>query len=200
MAKSSGRGRARGALVVVVLALALGAVACGSDGDGGSGGGGGGSDGAAGRLDSSDAGGGDGGDATETTQDPNCDGRGWSDAEPTAQVDVAMAEYSLTATPAAVPAGTIELTADNEGHLFHELVVVKWDGDPAGLPRNDAGGADQMQFRDAEVGRIFDFVANTSCAASFDLEPGSYALICNLVDDGFNPHYSQGMYTTFTVT
>ena len=57
-----------------------------------------------------------------------------------------------------------------------------------------------MQFRDDEVGRIFDFVANTSCTARFDLEPGTYALICNLVDDGFSPHYPQGMYAELTVT
>ena len=73
------------------------------------------------------------------------------------------------------------------------------------LPGNDglegpAGGADQAKFHDDEVGRIFDFVANTTCTARFDLEPGRYALICNLVDDGFNPHYSQGMSTTLTVT
>ena len=173
--------------LVLVLALALGSgvVACGADGDSG----------AAGRDSSGESDG-----ATETTQDPNCDGRGWSDAEPTSSVDVAMAEYTLTATPAEVPAGTVEVTADNQGRLFHELVVVRWDGDPGALPLNDAGGADQMQFRDDEVGRIFDFTAGVSCTARFDLEPGTYALICNLVDDGFNPHYSQGMSTRLTVT
>jgi hypothetical protein len=178
----------------LVVALALGAVACGADGD---------DDSASGRS----GGFGDGGqetgsgseDATDTTLDPNCDGRGWSDAEPTAEVAVTMGEYSLAASPAEVPAGTVEITADNQGHIFHELVVVRWDGDPGALPQNDAGGADQVQFRDDEVGRIFDFVANTSCTARFDLEPGTYALICNLVDDGFNPHYSQGMFTRLTV-
>jgi hypothetical protein len=122
-----------------------------------------------------------------------CDGRGWSDEQPIGTVDITMAEYSLTATPAEVEAGTIELVAANEGHIFHEVVVVRWDGDPGTLPQNEAGGADQVQFGDDEVGRIFDFVAGTTCTAAFDLGPGTYALICNLVDDGFNPHYSQGM-------
>jgi hypothetical protein len=182
-------GKAMSAAMVVVLAL--GVAGCGADGDDG-GGGDSAREEAADRLGAADA--------TETTQDPNCDGRGWSDAEATGSVDVAMDEYTLTATPAEVPAGTIEITADNRGNIFHEVVVVRWDGDPGALPQNDAGGADQMQFRDAEVGRIFDFVANVACTARFDLEPGTYALICNLVDDGFNPHYSQGMYATLTVT
>jgi hypothetical protein len=186
--RSTGWG-ASAAVVGLAVTLGAGVVACGADG-------GTERDGAGGRLGSSD--GADG--ATGATQDPNCDGRGWSDAEPTAAVEVVMDEYTLTATPAEVPAGTVEVTADNRGSLFHELVVVRWDGDPGALPQNDAGGADQMQFRDAEVGRIFDFVANVGCTARFDLEPGTYALICNLVDDGFNPHYSQGMYATLTVT
>jgi hypothetical protein len=179
------RGRAVAtAGLVVVLALAM--VACGEDGD------------AAGGTSSRGDGGGEGG--AETTLDPNCDGRGWSDAEPTSSVTVTMDEYTLTPRPALVPAGTVEITADNQGNLFHELVVVRWDGDPGALPLNEAGGADQTQFRDDEVGRIFDFVANTACTARFDLEPGTYALICNLVDDGFSPHYTQGMFTKLTVT
>jgi hypothetical protein len=187
------RGWGRGPVAVgLVMVLGLGLLGCGSDGDDDGGGG------AAGRLDSSGQGGSEG--ETATTRDPNCDGRGWSDAEPTSSVDVSMAEYTLTATPAEVPAGTVELSAANEGTLFHELVVVRWDGDPGSLPLNSAGGADQPQFRDAEVGRIFDFTAHVTCTARFDLEPGTYALICNLVDDGFNPHYSQGMATELTVT
>ena len=183
-----GGGRAVAAAGLVV-ALVLGAVGCGEDGD------------AAGSQ-SSTSGGDDGGGkgGTETTLDPNCDGRGWSDAEPTGSVAVTMDEFTLAASPAEVAAGTVAITADNQGNLFHELVVVHWDGAPGALPLNDAGGADQMQFRDDEVGRIFDFVANTSCTARFDLEPGTYALICNLVDDGFSPHYSQGMYAELTVT
>jgi hypothetical protein len=187
--------------LVLALTLALGAtgaIGCGADGD---------DDDAAGPAPTTDA-----SDSGPRTREPEssggtadagaagCDGRGWSDEEPTSTVDIAMAEYSLTATPAEVPAGTIELVAANEGHIFHELVIVRWDGDPGALPQNDAGGADQMQFDDDEVGRIFDFVNGTTCTAAFDLEPGTYALICNLVDDGFNPHYSQGMSTTLTVT
>jgi hypothetical protein len=183
-----GGGRAVAAAGLVV-ALVLGAMACGEDGD------------AAGST-SSTGGGSSGGSegGTDTTLDPNCDGRGWSDAEPTSSVAVAMDEFTLTASPAEVAAGTVEISAVNQGNLFHELVVVRWDGAPGALPLNDAGGADQMQFRDDEVGRIFDFVANTSCTAGFDLEPGTYALICNLVDDGFSPHYSQGMYAELSVT
>jgi hypothetical protein len=170
---------------VVTLVLLLGALGCGADGD---------DDDAASGPRTREP------ESSDSTTAAGCDGRGWSDEEPTSTVDVAMAEYTLTARPAEVPTGTIELVAANDGHIFHELVVVKWDGDPGALPENEAGGADQMQFQDDEVGRIFDFVAGSTCTASFDLEPGTYALICNLVDDGFNPHYGQGMFTTLTVT
>jgi hypothetical protein len=136
---------------------------------------------------------------TAATDSSGCDAQGASTAEPDSTVTVKLAEFSVHATPDAVPAGTIELVAENQGSIFHELVVVRWDGDPGKLPLNQAGGADQTKFRDDIVGRIDDFQAHSTCRASFDLDPGRYALICNLVDDGFTPHYSQGMYTAFTV-
>lgn len=118
----------------------------------------------------------------------------------TTTVDVALSEYAVDAAPASVPAGTVEFSATNDGMIAHELVVVRWDGDPADIPLNPVGGADRQVLGDAIRGRIRLFPSGETCAGTVDLEPGRYALICNAVDDGTSPHFSQGMHTSFTVT
>jgi hypothetical protein len=190
--------RARRGLAVVLLFAIAGAAGCGADNNDGSG-----ASGAQGqgqqqaqppptRKAESSSG-------TTAAGAGGCDAQGTSTSEPDTTVTVKLAEFSVHATPDAVPAGTIGFVAENQGSIFHELVVVRWDGDPGKLPLNDAGGADQTKFKEDIVGRIDDFMAHKTCRVSFDLDPGRYALICNLVDDGFTPHYSQGMYTAFTV-
>ena len=118
----------------------------------------------------------------------------------TTSVDVALEEYTVAATPAEAPAGTIELVATNNGRIPHELVVVRWDEDPGAIPLNPVGGADRQVLGDAVRGRIRSFAVGETCRGTVDLEPGTYVLICNLVDDGANPHYAQGMHTPFVVT
>jgi plastocyanin len=154
--------------------------------------------------DGSGRGGGDRSSSTgesDAAAESGCEARGTTTEEPATTVEVALDEYSIQPSTAEVPAGPVELVVANDGLIFHELVVVRHDGDPGSIPLNAAGAADLEQLdEEAEVGRLLDFMANSTCRATFDLAPGHYALLCNLVDDGFNPHYSQGMHTTFTVT
>jgi hypothetical protein len=150
-------------------------------------------------LGAADAGSGD--ERSATTEDDGCDVVGASRSEPDSSVELTLNEYVIGAEPQQVPAGTVELVANNEGRIWHEVIVVRHDGDPAAFPLGPFGGADETQIpEDAIVGKLREFLAGTTCAASFDLAPGSYALICNLVDDGSNPHYDQGMYIALTVT
>jgi hypothetical protein len=138
------------------------------------------------------------------TDDEGCDvdgGVAADDAEPETSVEVSLTDYGVSAQPPEVPAGATELVVANDGRIWHELAVVRFDGDPGALPLDQFGGADETRIpEEAIVGKVREFLAGTTCRATFDLEPGRYALICNLVDDGSNPHYSQGMYTGFTVT
>jgi hypothetical protein len=130
---------------------------------------------------------------------------GNSDAEPTDTVQVTLNEFVLTPVPAEVTAGTVELVAVNEGEEPHEVVIARYDGDPGDIPVDDDGAADESQLPpDAVIGEIEGFAAGNTCSGAFDLEPGQYALFCNIVEEEdsgeMEAHYAEGMYTTFTVT
>jgi hypothetical protein len=118
--------------------------------------------------------------------------------EPGAAVELALSEFAFGLSQASAPAGPVELVARNDGRIAHEVVVVRFDGDPGAIARNPVGGADTSTLgAGAEVGKIWSFEPGATCRATFDLAPGRYALICNVVDDGTNPHYSQGMHAGF---
>jgi outer membrane murein-binding lipoprotein Lpp len=150
----------------------------------------------------------DAADTTDTTasDEDECRVEGAAEESPATPaattVQVALGDYTVVPQPDAVPAGTVELAAANGSTLVrHELEVVRFDGDPATLPRNFVGGADESQLPDgAVVGKIRVFDPGQTCRATFDLAPGAYVLLCNLVDDGSTPHYGAGMFTRFTVT
>lgn len=115
-------------------------------------------------------------------------------------VEVALGEYTIEATPASVPAGPVEFRATNNGLVPHELMIVRWDGDPGAIPANVYGVVERDPLGDALRGRIRSVPLGETCPGTVTLEPGSYALLCSLVDDGTSPHYPQGMHTSFTVT
>jgi uncharacterized cupredoxin-like copper-binding protein len=96
-------------------------------------------------------------------------------------------EYSLVPEPAEVAAGAVSFEVVNEGTIEHEMVVVKTDKGAANLATD--GEAD-------ETGAVDEIVlgAGESGDLKVDLEPGTYALVCNLPG-----HYEEGMYADFTV-
>jgi hypothetical protein len=130
---------------------------------------------------------------------------GNSDAEPTTTVEISLTEFALAPVPDEVPAGTIEFVASNDGEEPHELVIVRYDGEPGDIPVDADGAADEAQLPEGtEVMEIEGFAGGNTCTAAFDLEPGSYALFCNIVEEeesgAMEAHYAEGMYTSFTVT
>jgi hypothetical protein len=164
-------------------------VGCGGGGDGDPGG-------AADRPGSTTTA--DGGDG-----DPACDVDGavtGAGVEPVATVELTLSEFAFGLSRPSAPAGPVAVVARNIGLVAHEVAVVRFDGDPGALPLNPVGGADTSGLPEgAEVGKIWSFAPDVTCRATFDLAPGRYALLCNVVDDGTNPHYSQGMHTAFEV-
>lgn len=116
------------------------------------------------------------------------------------QVDVILTEWKVGATPLSVPAGETYFLADNAGGEAHEFVVIKTDLDPGELPVID--GKVQEDRVDI-IGEIEPYKAGTQASIAFDLAPGSYALICNIVEEEssgkLESHYEEGMYTGFTV-
>lgn len=108
-----------------------------------------------------------------------------------------------------VPAGSVTFVVTNEGQKEHEFIVLRTDT-PAGdfpiMPEDHATGAAEEEMGHGHdidetapgievVGEIEDIQAGATEEVTFTLEPGHYALICNLRD-----HYSSGMWADFDVT
>ena len=154
-------------LPVLLLAVALLALACGDDNDGGEEG-----DGTATATGTAEA---------ELFVDPEA---------PVVNVD--LGEFFVTPDADEIQAGAVTFNASNVGAIPHELVVIKTDTPVDQLPVADAkvdeGAAGE------EIGEIEEFDAGLILAGTFELEPGAYALICNIAG-----HYEGGMFVEFTV-
>ncbi len=161
-------------LPLLLLALALLALACGDDGDGG----------------------GEGATATEEangTAEATATGEAELFVDPDAPVvSVDLGEFFVTPDVAGIEAGAVTFSAANVGAIPHELVVVKTDLLVDELPVVD-GRVDEDAAGE-EIGEIEEFDAGLTVAGTFELEPGNYALICNIPG-----HYQGGMFVEFTV-
>lgn len=118
-------------------------------------------------------------------------------------VAVTLQEFSVTPAQASAPAGQVTFQAKNTGpEDEHELVVLRTDLDPGGLPTKPDGSVDEEGAGLEAVGEIEEFKVGTTQSKAFDLAGGRYVLICNVVekDEGkTEAHYQLGMRTAFTV-
>jgi hypothetical protein len=119
------------------------------------------------------------------------------------EITVSLSEWAVDA-PATADAGSVTITANNDGGERHELVIVRADSTD-GFQLDDTGKVDEAGFAEGDfIGEIEEFDGGTSETATFDLEPGTYVLFCNIVeeeDDGtFESHYLEGMVTTISVS
>jgi uncharacterized cupredoxin-like copper-binding protein len=92
-----------------------------------------------------------------------------------------------------VPSGKVTFLVFNQDTVEHEVVILKTDKAAdklallAGSSKVDEEGAGE------NVGEV-EVEPGATAAATFDLEPGKYALICNVLS-----HYMAGMFTAFEV-
>lgn len=147
--------------------------------------------------------------STKVTPEPEPDPVFQGEAEPglvmtppdAAQVEVTLTEWVVQPSKASVPGGPVYFLANNVGQEPHELVVIKTVLAPEDLPVDDEGRVPEDAID--LIGEIEPFAADSSGSTVLDLEPGSYVLICNILeeeDDGTKEsHYQQGMRTAFTV-
>ena len=97
----------------------------------------------------------------------------------------------MTVDPDTIPAGTVTFTVVNEGVKKHEFVILSTDVMAADLPlKGDEVVEDDYNAID-EIGELPPGETHT---LTVDLEPGHYALICNL-----KGHVRMGMYADITV-
>ena len=120
------------------------------------------------------------------------DGNSGSQADATAAAEAvagSVDEWSVAVDKDTVPAGKVTFEFANKGKLPHEVVIVKTD------KKADALGTGNTVPEDGSVGEVEDIEAGATKKGTFDLQPGHYALICNI-----SGHYKSGMHIDFTVT
>jgi uncharacterized cupredoxin-like copper-binding protein len=116
------------------------------------------------------------------------------------QLNVSLGEWTVTPERTTVPAGQVYFLANNLGPEDpHELVIIRTNLPPDQLSVVDGRVAeDQVNL----VGEIEEFAPSTQAAATFDLTPGNYALICNIaeMENGqLESHYQMGMRARLVV-
>lgn len=147
----------RAALLILAAATMTGVAACGGDDDD------------------------DRADATTTTKAaaPVCDVAGDTDATPTSDLDVTLAEWTIKYEGASASAGIVNLVVRNEGNVEHEIAI------------EDSAGK--------LIGEIEPFASGSTCEGAFELAAGDYTLLCEIVDEDGMSHAEHGMKAQLTV-
>jgi uncharacterized cupredoxin-like copper-binding protein len=112
-----------------------------------------------------------------------------------ADLRIDLADFSIQLSTDTLAAGDLTFAAMNAGPTTHEFEVFSL---PADTDLNALEIVDDVADTDAAgmtvVDEVEDIVAGTTAELNLSLEPGTYAVICNLPE-----HYAQGMHASFTV-
>ena len=110
----------------------------------------------------------------------------------------APSEFALTPARRKVKTGRVTFKIDNSGLLEHELLVIETELDSAELPTDADGAAIEDDAAAPQAGGGANVRATVPAgdagSLTVELEPGSYALACNIPG-----HYASGMHVNFTV-
>jgi uncharacterized cupredoxin-like copper-binding protein len=111
-------------------------------------------------------------------------------------VGISLNEWTITAEGggalSTVQAGEVLFEVHNDGAVPHELVIIKTDTDPATFTAS--GGKVDEEGVGELIGEVEEFPGGATETGTFGLQPGTYALICNVAG-----HYEQGMYASLIV-
>lgn len=124
-------------------------------------------------------------------------------ASPTPRtVNVTLQEWAIGTDATSSGAGTITFAVTNKGpEDVHELVVVKTDLSLIALPTDANGAVTEEAGGMKVIGEIEDIPVGASRQLEVTLEPGAYALICNIYDETEKEaHYQKGMRASFIVS
>ena len=122
-------------------------------------------------------------------------------------VEIEMREWKLVLNRGKVKAGDVGFSINNTGKEVHEIAVIKLNNGklkPDQLPVNKQGSIDEdaMTFGKV-VGEIEDIKPGTKVKKVLSLQPGRYALVCNILekepDGSLEAHYSMGMHALLEV-
>jgi len=113
---------------------------------------------------------------------------------PSTEVNVGLADYSITPVPASVSAGQVTFIAKNTAAQEHEVVIIKTGLAPNALKMKSSVSEVDEEASGQTIGEVDDVEAGETKRGTFQLAAGKYVLFCNLTG-----HYKQGMTTAFEV-
>jgi uncharacterized cupredoxin-like copper-binding protein len=118
-------------------------------------------------------------------------------------VHVTLSEWSVTLDKESVTEGPIDFDLANDGEREHEFVIIQTDIPAGDLPTNEDGSVDEDAAGVDVEQEVEDLEDGEETSRTYSLDPGHYALICNIVEDidgEETSHYDQGMFTDLELT
>jgi hypothetical protein len=119
------------------------------------------------------------------------------------EVQVTLTEWSVTADKESVPEGPIDFDIKNDGEREHEFLLIRTDTPADELPTNDDGSVDE-DGPDVDVAEDLDDIEDgEDTSRTWDLDPGLYVMVCNIVEDidgEETSHFAEGMRAELEVT
>ncbi len=94
--------------------------------------------------------------------------------------------------PAALDSGRVRFELENADDVEHSFVLLRTDGVAAELP--ESGSQVDLEAAGEVVANVAGVSPGSSSSVSFDIQPGSYVLVCNTPG-----HYRAGMYYALDV-
>ena len=125
-----------------------------------------------------------------------------SDTGEGGDLDVVLDEFSIVTDLDTLPEGPIKFDLANLGDLKHEVLIVRTDIPGAELPTKEDGSLDEGAGGVDVRQEIDDIEAGDNTSRSYELDPGKYLLLCNIVEDvdGIETsHYAHGMWAELTI-
>ena len=124
------------------------------------------------------------------------------------KLEIDLREWNVTLNKESVKAGKVSIAAKNRGGEVHELVLIKMNEGmmmaTGRLPVSQHGDIEEGKMRFGRlIGEIEGLTPGKKVKQEFDLAPGRYAIVCNMLeqepDGSLEAHYSMGMHALLTV-